>query len=852
MKIEQKTFLSRIFSILALVITGQAFAAGYTTTYQYNDTTGQTAITDPSGHKVTETFRRFGSPNDTGQLTTIEQQNNKAGAPSHFDQQTLINQDVAGHVLNIIQKEGITNKSLTRTYHYDNHWFLTSEDNPETGTTTFGRDAIGQKTSTKVGHSGTTHYTYDADGNLLTTAWPDKSQVANTYDANNQLLTTTKTAAKATDKNIWTYTYDVNGHILTSALAMQDNQPFTGAFKYAYNSAGNLSTLTYPDGTAINYAPNALGQTTKVGRFVPTIKYYPSGKVNRFTDANGEVTTYTLNDRLMDSDITVGKSGHLIINRHYDYDNVGNTTAITDKLQPANNKTFTFDHMNELTGETWQGQTLHINYDAFGNIISRSNNQSTTLHYTYSPANNLLTHLIGEVSSEKGSVNLNQTFTYDPYGDITGMTQSGGVTETFAYDDQSRLTAVSGKGLLNHQPVNVTHIYDGNGDQLTTTTTDAKGNKTTDLTLYGANSQLLYKENLTKKTAMDYYSLNGHIIAKTKHAIGHPATATEAIYLHDDLLGSPLQQTNASGAAQWKQPQDYSPYGLERKVPTQGVHVGFTGKLNNSDTGISDFGARAYNPLLGRFMQQDPEAVHDDKPFTFNRYAYANNNPLAYKDPKGDLPDWVEQAVGAGTGAAVGFMDAQSAGMSLKESFIMTAFGAEAGLTASLVSAALSAEAAETVVNMNIAARVAFQAAADTGGNVVGGLYGSAATGQLKSKQDFENTIISNLVPAPKGVDAVFGNIEGGMVKNTFHVGLSVGEKSPVGHAVDQALNRGSHSDKKEKDRHNNFGLGQLGDLGLDNHSGDLGGCDHTGGAGSNRDPFDNSSLDPSDNSDWR
>ena len=65
------------------------------------------------------------------------------------------------------------------------------------------------------------------------------------------------------------------------------------------------------------------------------------------------------------------------------------------------------------------------------------------------------------------------------------------------------------------------------------------------------------------------------------------------------------------------------------------IGFGFTGKLNNSDTGISDFGARAYNPLLGRFMQQDPETVHDDKPFTFNRYAYANNNPLFYIDPDG-------------------------------------------------------------------------------------------------------------------------------------------------------------------------------------------------------------------------
>lgn len=342
----------------------------------------------------------------------------------------------------------------------------------------------------------------------------------------------------------------------------------------------------------------------------------------------------------MDSDIAVGKTGHLIINRHYDYDGVGNTTAITDKLSAANNKTFTFDSINELTGETWQGHTLAVGYDAFGNILSRSNSQGMNLTYNYNA--DKLTRLTGNITTAQGAVNLNQTFTYDAYGDITGMTQSRGATENFAYDNQSRLTSVSGTGLLSHQPVNVSHTYDGNGDQLTTTTT-VSGKSTTELTLYGTNSQLLYQENLTKKTTTDYFSLNGHIIAKANHSAEKASTVAEAIYLHDDLLGSPLQQTNATGAEKWKEPQDYSPYGLERKVKTASVHVGFTGKLNNADTGISDFGARAYNPLLGRFMQQDPEAVHDVKPFSFNRYMYANNNPLMYKDPDGQWPGFINR-----------------------------------------------------------------------------------------------------------------------------------------------------------------------------------------------------------------
>lgn len=48
--------------------------------------------------------------------------------------------------------------------------------------------------------------------------------------------------------------------------------------------------------------------------------------------------------------------------------------------------------------------------------------------------------------------------------------------------------------------------------------------------------------------------------------------------------------------------------------------------------------ARFYDPLIGRFLSTDPVYFSDDNPFTFNRYAYANNNPYKYKDPDGEDP----------------------------------------------------------------------------------------------------------------------------------------------------------------------------------------------------------------------
>ena len=51
--------------------------------------------------------------------------------------------------------------------------------------------------------------------------------------------------------------------------------------------------------------------------------------------------------------------------------------------------------------------------------------------------------------------------------------------------------------------------------------------------------------------------------------------------------------------------------------------------------------ARYYDPVIGRFMSNDPIGFRDVH--SFNRYAYANNNPYKYVDPDGRYPEsWSE------------------------------------------------------------------------------------------------------------------------------------------------------------------------------------------------------------------
>jgi RHS repeat-associated protein len=52
-------------------------------------------------------------------------------------------------------------------------------------------------------------------------------------------------------------------------------------------------------------------------------------------------------------------------------------------------------------------------------------------------------------------------------------------------------------------------------------------------------------------------------------------------------------------------------------------------------TGLLYYGARYYDPALGRFISADTVVPGAGNPQNLNRYAYVRNNPLRYTDPTG-------------------------------------------------------------------------------------------------------------------------------------------------------------------------------------------------------------------------
>ena len=113
------------------------------------------------------------------------------------------------------------------------------------------------------------------------------------------------------------------------------------------------------------------------------------------------------------------------------------------------------------------------------------------------------------------------------------------------------------------------------------------------------------------------------------------AQTTSITFFHNDVLGSPAVATDASGAVVWK--ESYLPYGHRLQAPAAGANnkLWYAGKQLDPNTGLSYMGARYYSPVVGRFMGMDPKGIVPEDPHSFNRYAYANNNPYKYVDPDG-------------------------------------------------------------------------------------------------------------------------------------------------------------------------------------------------------------------------
>lgn len=128
------------------------------------------------------------------------------------------------------------------------------------------------------------------------------------------------------------------------------------------------------------------------------------------------------------------------------------------------------------------------------------------------------------------------------------------------------------------------------------------------------------------------------------------------IYRHGDHLGSSVLLTKASGSGEALvlSRSVYAPYGAS--IGTPAPDRGFNGRRLDPASGLYDYGARWYDPALGRFLQPDSLVPDPLRPASLNRYAYAEGGPNDRVDPSGHAS--VSFRVFAGTVGPSGFSGA--------------------------------------------------------------------------------------------------------------------------------------------------------------------------------------------------
>jgi RHS repeat-associated protein len=125
-----------------------------------------------------------------------------------------------------------------------------------------------------------------------------------------------------------------------------------------------------------------------------------------------------------------------------------------------------------------------------------------------------------------------------------------------------------------------------------------------------------------------------YFIAITLLAVcANSSVAAETVtYYYTSPQGTVLATTDAAGNV--LSTADYRPYGVQ-VLGVPGAGPGYTGHVNDPDSGLVYMQARYYDSSSGRFLSIDPAGFTAGDVFSFSRYAYANSNPVTNIDPDG-------------------------------------------------------------------------------------------------------------------------------------------------------------------------------------------------------------------------
>ena len=290
----------------------------------------------------------------------------------------------------------------------------------------------------------------------------------------------------------------------------------------------------------------------------------------------------------------------------YTYDGNGNHTAKTgtqatlgDIISGSNalDLSYVYDVRGQLLEERRNGASVCYAYDKAGNRIRKTDVQGE-IRYLYNEKNQL--------TAEESPADRKQ-FSYDRQGGIIEEKNAAGIRR-FSYNSrhqQTRVETETGNVQENR--------YDAEGLRF-------------ELLENGRRTSFVYHDGeLLQEEGREEQGTSYHLGAGMEAF----RRGQELSYYHRDEQLSTVFVTDGQGEI--RNSYQYDAFGIPLETTEQlNNRIRYTGQQYDDVTGQYYLRARYYNPVAGRFMQED--VYQGDG---LNLYAYCGNNPVVYYDPSG-------------------------------------------------------------------------------------------------------------------------------------------------------------------------------------------------------------------------
>ena len=527
--------------------------------------------------------------------------------------------DSWGRITEIKAPEGVVEK-----YTYDHMGNIVEAVDGEGNTTQYEVNSFGKLDRMVHGDGMAESFVYDCEGRIKTHTKRSGKQISYSYDAFGNLT------GKKGEVDSNEYTYDESGRLATAGNAgitysySYDNCGRLASKKacgrnlisYTYDLNGNVAGVTDVKGKTTNYMydiENRLQTITESGRTLATYTYTAGGKLASVTCGN-IVTTYTYDKAGNTAGITTKAGEELLNSIIYRYDDRGNCIGKEVGGYKAYGVTYGYDSLDRLISESTKkaGDALEYRYtyDKSGNRTSLEktwDGQSERSEYVYNALNQLK-----ELKQFNSANTKFEAFDYDKDGNLTSDGRG-----MYSYDDFDHMVNAT----MSNGDVFMCR-YDAEGLRY-----EAEENARLFSYIYRGRDVVV--EESTEETVR-YIRGNGRLV------VSDSDKARSYYHYASDQLGSiqyVVDGGNVNGSLEERVicSYEYDAFGnlLESEEKTRNPFR-FTGEQYDAATGLYYLRARYYNPVIGRFTQQDTYLGDG-----LNLYAYVQNNPVKYVDPSG-------------------------------------------------------------------------------------------------------------------------------------------------------------------------------------------------------------------------